>query len=230
MVRDTESVLASELPFLAALSPARAKLLVQTAQVRKLKRRDTLFHQGDPGDALFLIRGGLIKVYTDTVDGREKVLRLMGPGDVLGELALFDGAARSASAVALQASVLLRFPRDTIIQALLAEPEAALRLCGLMAQRVRTLTEELEDATYLDLPGRLAKTLLDTADRIGTKHDDGTSEVDLSLTQQELAELVGSTRARVNEQLHSFARLGWLDVDRSLIRILKPAYLKRRYS
>lgn len=230
MANEADAAILADLPFLAALSPARARLLAQQAQVRRLKRRDTLFHQGDPGDALFVIRAGLIKVYTDTVDGREKVLRLMGPGDVLGELGLFDGAARSATALAVQASVLLRFPREAVVAALLAEPEAALRLCGLMAQRVRTLTEELEDAAYLDLPGRLAKVLLDTAERVGTQHADGTLEVDLALTQQELAELVGSTRARVNEQLHSFARLGWLDVDRSVIHILKPTLLKRRYS
>lgn len=219
--------LLARLPFLAGLSPERRRDLLSRAQTRHLKPRDTLFHQGDTGDALFLIRSGLLKVYAVTESGREKVLRLLGPGDAVGELGLLEAPERSASVVALQPSVLLRLPRQPLLAALQAEPEAGLELCAALARYIRTLTEEIEDATFLDLPARLAKALVTLGERIGRRQRDGTVTIELAMTQQELATLVGSSRARVSEHLNRFADRGLIHHDRGTIVIPNPDRLLR---
>jgi len=143
---DEEQAALVQLPFVAALSPSRRRGLLDHVHIRRLKRRDTLMHQGDAGDALFLVRDGLLKVYTLTMDGREKVLRLLGPGDIVGEMALVDGAPRSTTVVALQNSTLLRLPRGPFIEALLAEHERAQR-----AKEALKAQERQSEQVRLDL-------------------------------------------------------------------------------
>ncbi len=227
LTRD-EMAVVETVPFLSALSPARRQAVVESMRVRRFKRGEVLFHKEDPGDSLFVIQSGAVKLVLPGLDGKEKLLRVLGPGDVLGELALFDGAPRSATAVALKATTTLSLRRDAFIEAVLAEPAAALRLCSILADKLRLTTEALEDATFLDVPGRLAKSLLDLAAKSGVKQADGSTLIDLALTQQELADLIGGTRARVNEHLQSFAHLGWIRLGRSSITIIKPGLLRRR--
>ena len=223
-----ESSSLDEYPLLATLSPARRRSLLDTARLRRFKRGEVLFHKDDPGDSLFLIQSGEVKLVLPGLDGKEKLLRVLTAGDVLGEMAIIDGAPRSATAVAVKATTTLSLRRDVFIEALTAEPGAALRLCAILAEKLRLTTEALEDATFLDVPGRLAKVLLDLASRNGVKQPDGTVRVELTLTQQELADMIGGTRARVNEHLQSFARLGWLQLDRNAVTLVKPAMLRRR--
>lgn len=227
LAQDDLSIL-EKAPFLAALSTSRRRTLLDTARPRKFKRGEVLFHQDDPGDSLFLVQSGAVKLVLPGSDGKEKLLRVLGPGDVLGEMAIIDGAPRSATAVAMKATTTVSVRREPFVEALTAEPQAALRLCSILVQKLRTTTEALEDATFLDVPGRLAKALLDMAAKSGERAPDGSITFELTMTQQEMADLIGGTRARVNEHLQAFARLGWLELDRSSVTIIKPQLLRKR--
>src|SRR5262249_10154977 len=118
VLADSDLEVLEQIPFMAALSPARRRRLLETARVRRFKRGEVIFHKDDPGDSLFLIQSGTVKLVLPGLDGKEKLLRLMNPGDVLGEMAIITGAPRSATAVAMKPTTALSIRRDVFVEAL----------------------------------------------------------------------------------------------------------------
>jgi CRP/FNR family transcriptional regulator, cyclic AMP receptor protein len=168
-----------------------------------LDRGDLLFRQNDPSNELFVIVEGKIAVATRASDGRESLVAVLEPGGLFGELGLFDGEPRSADARALIDSVVLAIPYDALRSALRRHPESLWVVIRILAQRLRATDEALADAVFLDVPARTAKRLLEIAgDR---------SEVELPMTQEDLAGLVGASRERVNKALSLFVRVGWIE-------------------
>jgi CRP/FNR family transcriptional regulator, cyclic AMP receptor protein len=183
--------------------------LAARARRRVYRRGEILFHEGDPGDALVILERGIVKVLVYAESGDETVLAIVGPGESFGELALIDGEARSATVQALEAVEALSIPRQVVLEAVWSHRPTCERLLCALAAKIRYLTTTVSDLAFLNLEGRLAKKLLELASDRG-REVGGVTEIQLTLTQEELAGMVGATRASVNKVL------GWYE-DRGLI-------------
>jgi len=216
----------ARIPLFAGMQQADIARLATRMRRRTYRQGDVIFHKGDPGSMLYLVEQGQIKIFTPSLEGREVVLCLFGPGDFFGEMALFDDKPRSASAEAATPSTLLTLQRDDFRQAMVQHPAMSLAVMAALVNRLRRTDEMLEDAVFLDLPSRLAKKLLELAESHGVPTDTG-FDIDLRLSQQDLADMVGATRARVNEVLVWYRDRGIIGMHRSHFTILKPDGLRR---
>jgi CRP/FNR family transcriptional regulator, cyclic AMP receptor protein len=218
-----QSVLFADLP--------RAPLdeLAHLVRRRTYQRGATIFHKGDPGTGLYLITQGRVKVITPSETGEEALLAMLESGDVFGELALFDGLPRSATVVALQQTGVLLLYRDDFVDFVEHHSEVAIALFSVLSRRLRTTNELIEDASFLDVPGRLAKRLLDLADRHGVETVHGL-EIALKLSQSELAAMIGASRESVNKQLGWMRDHQWIALERQHIILLRPEELRKRSS
>jgi CRP/FNR family transcriptional regulator/CRP/FNR family cyclic AMP-dependent transcriptional regulator len=219
--------LLSSVPFFASLGETELRALAAACRTRTFKRGEVLFHEGDPGSALYIVRSGQVKIMVMADNGEETILHIHGPGECLGELSLVDGAPRSAAAVALDRVEALVLYREEFLALLRQSPAAALAVMSGLAGMVRRLTAQVQDAAALDVPGRLAKKLLELAERHGQATPAGV-RIALRLTQQELAQMVGATRVSINQHLGSFQERGLLSMDREGITLLQPEQLRKR--
>lgn len=179
---------------------------------------ETLFLKGDPGDALFCVRRGRILIVASTATGKQLTLNVLGSGDVFGEIALLDGQARTADAVASGATELLMIRRADFMELLRRNPEIALRLIELLCGRLRWATSRMEEASLFGLPSRLARRVLKLADDFGDE---------IEISQEELSNIVGSTRETVNRQLQVWRKSGAVELGRSRIRVKDRRQLER---
>ena len=216
-----------QISLFAGLSDAAVAALSLRVRLRSYRRGEILFHKDDPGSSLFLVKTGRIKISVFSSEGKEAVFNVHGAGDVFGELALLDGAPRSATATALEASRVLTLDRTSFVSFLHEQPDAALILLGDLAGRVRRLSAQVEDLMFLDIPGRLARTLLRLGEDYGKKTSRGV-EIDLHITQTELGGMVGATRVSVNRLLHWFADKGLIAMDERRIVLVRPEALQAR--
>ena len=215
------------LPLFAGLPPERISSLEAMAQRRSFKRGEVIFHKGDPGDTLFMIVQGQVKIVLPSDSGEEALLVVLDEGEFFGELSLIDERPRSATIMASEPTETLVLHRDDFLRSLAANPEIAVHLLKVLSRRLREADEFVEDAVFLDVPGRLAKKLLQLAETYGHSTPSGTA-IGLRITQQELATMVGATRESVNKHLRSYRARGIIDVDRQRIVIKRPDELRRR--
>jgi CRP-like cAMP-binding protein len=181
-----------------ALAPIEA-----AARQRALDRGDILFDEGDtPGD-LFVVTGGRIAISNKSIDDRESMVALMEPGDLFGEMPLFDDKGRSAEARALEPSSVIAIPYGPIRELYQRRPDLLWSVVGLLTTRLRNMDAALADSVFLDVTGRTAKRLLELAGEA--------DEFTLPITQEELAGMLGASRERVNKAIASFVKLGWLE-------------------
>jgi CRP/FNR family transcriptional regulator/CRP/FNR family cyclic AMP-dependent transcriptional regulator len=211
----------------ADLPESRLDELVQLVRRRTFQRAETIFHKGDPGTGLYLITNGQVKVVVPSETGEEALLTILESGDLFGELALFDGLPRSATVVALQKTEVLLLRREDFLAFVDRNPDVAIALLAVLSRRLRATNELIEEAVFLDVPGRLAKRLLDLAERHGKQTEQGV-EIELKLTQQELAAMIGATRESVNKQLGWLRDHGLIQLDRQRITVLRPEELRKR--
>jgi CRP/FNR family cyclic AMP-dependent transcriptional regulator len=193
------------------------QVIVRTLRPRRFRRGEVLFHEGDPGDALFVVASGAVKVVVPSEDGDEAILATLRRGDFLGELALLDGAPRSASAIALEATEVLALPRDQFRALVAAEPAIRDALLTALAGELRRLTTHVAELHFLDLTGRLAARLARLAEEHGEKQPNGEIKLDAPLTQSDLAAMIGATRQSVNKLLGEFEADGLLRMERDSI-------------
>ena len=201
--------------------------LAERAVERSYKKGQLLVYQGDPGDSVFVVATGLIKVMVTSEEGEEMVLVTLRPSDTFGELSLVDGGPRSASAEALEPTTVLVVTRPVLLELVKQHPsltEALLRSLGFL---VRRLTEQAADLVFLDIHGRMAKLLLTMAQDRGEDSKGGVL-LDLHLTQADLAAMVGGSRQSVNQTLRSFESRGYLEIEGRSIRLRKMDELRRR--
>jgi CRP-like cAMP-binding protein len=203
---------------------------IATAMVRRRYRRgEVIFHEGDPGDSLHVVVEGRVKITRESADGDEAIVVILSPGDSFGELVLLDGAPRSATATAMDATETLTMSRATFVELIDgASPFRWQALTGV-ARRIRRLTDQLAEVHFLDLAGRLALQLTRLAEEAAPGQ---TSDVRLSrsLTQSDLAAMVGGTRQRVNQILGDFADEGLVSVDAGGMTIRDLERLRERAS
>jgi len=174
----------------------------ELAEETTLRRGDVVFAEGAEPDHLYIVVSGRIAIANRSVDGRESMVALMEPGDLFGEMGLFDQFGRSAEARALEPSKVVSIPYTPIRQHYDDRPEALWSVVRLLAGRLRSMDAALADSVFLDVTGRTAKRLLELAG--------DNNEFVLPVTQEELAGMVGASRERVNKAIASFVKLGWL--------------------
>lgn len=214
-------------PLFAALDEETAGRLMDSMSPRQLARGDVVFHEGDPGDSLYVITAGKVKLARTSSDGRENLLSVLGPGEMFGELSLFDPGPRLTTAYVVSDTQFISLGNDALRDFLADHPEVAMQMLAGLAHRLRKTNEGLSDLVFTDVPGRVAKALLDLSDRFGKRTDTGLL-VAHELTQEELAQLVGASRETVNKALADFAHRGWVMLGAKAVTLLDVERLRRR--
>jgi CRP-like cAMP-binding protein len=209
------------------LDPDAAEALAKEMETIEARKGEIVFNEGEPGDSLYIVLSGKLKVGRRAGDGRQNLIAVMGPSDMVGELSLFDPGPRTATATAVVDTRLARLRKQALRPWLTNRPEIAEQLLRVLARRLRRTNDALADLIFTDVPGRVAKNLLQMAGRFGTR-DGGVLRVTHDLTQEELAQLVGASRETVNKALADFASRGWLRLDGKSVIILDPERLARR--
>ncbi len=188
-----------------------------------------IFHKDSPGQTLYIIQSGRVRIFILSESGQEISLNVYGPGEIIGELGFLDGRPRSASAVAVEPTQTLALRREDFFQRLEDHPRLAMRLLEILAARLRYTTAYAESLAFLDVHGRVAMRLLELADRFGAQSPRGDGlELDLFLTQAELASWVASSRETVNKVLSTFRDRGLIELAGQRITILDRVGLWRQ--
>ncbi|MDY2941042.1 MAG: Crp/Fnr family transcriptional regulator [Varibaculum sp.] len=215
------------MPLFEGLEPqVHERIYADMAEI-SLRRGQVLFREGDPGDRLFVILEGKLKLVHASTDGRENLLSVLGPGEIVGELTLFDPGPRSTSATAVSPAKLVYLEHADLMKMLDENTELAKHMLKGLAKRLRRTNDALADLVFSDVPGRVAKALLDLAARFGTKTDEGI-HVAHDLTQEELAQLVGASRETVNKSLAEFVVRGWIRLEGRAVTLIEPDRLSKR--
>ena len=214
-------------PLFTALDEATAVSLRASMDSVKIAKGSILFKEGDGGEHLYVIVDGKLKLGTSSGDGRENLLSILGPGEMFGELSLFDPGPRTSTATAVTDAKLLSLSHEKVIPWLKQNPEVSLQLLTRLSQRLRRTNEAVGDLVFSDVPGRVAKALIDLGDRFGKTTPEGLL-VNHDLTQEELAQLVGASRETVNKALADFAGRGWLKLDGRSVLIADVDRLSKR--
>src|SRR4051794_11006476 len=204
----------------AELAPEELSEVIKAAERRELRRADVLFVEDDESAELFVVVSGRIAIANKSGDGRESMVALMEGGDVFGEMALFDGLGRSAEARALEPSVVVAIPYESVQNVYEKRPTLLWGVVALLAGRLRAMDAALADSVFLDVTGRTAKRLLEIAGEA--------NEFTLPVTQEELAGMVGASRERVNKAIAAFVRLGWIEQSDRRYRITNRSQLELR--
>jgi CRP-like cAMP-binding protein len=221
------ATLLAKAPLFADLEQAELIGLGELAHRRAYRKGEYIFHQGDAGDALYVLMDGRVKVVFTSEEGEEMILATLQPPDVFGELALIDGGPRSASIQTLEPTTALTLTRATLLDLVSREPrvnEVLLRSLGTLVRRMIT---QASDLVFLDLHGRVAKLLLRLIDDSDAQASEPLS-LDLGMTQSDLAAMVGGSRQSVNQILHYFERRGYLRLDGQTLTVKDLDALRRR--
>lgn len=214
-----------QVPFFSQLEMEEASSLAQKLVPRRFGESQIIFHHGDPGGLLYIITAGKVKISYTMPDGQEALLAILGSGDFFGELALLDDAPRSATAEAMDETETLTLHRDAFIAYIGDNPNFAYHVMRTLAKRIRHLNDQIGDVFFLDLNGRLARTLLNLAEDHGRPVKEGTL-IDIALTQTELAEMTGATRVSINKTLGRFRRAKWVSLRGRQIILLDRQALR----
>jgi CRP/FNR family transcriptional regulator, cyclic AMP receptor protein len=211
----------SRSPLLGKLPGDSLSSLATVARRRTYRRGEVIFHQGDPGETLHVLQSGRVKIVIDSEAGNEALLNIMGPGECYGELSLIDGGVRSATVEALEQVETIVLQRRDFMELVEQNPRAFTSLLINLAGMARRLSDEVANLASLDLEGRLAQKLIDLAARFGKPVGDGT-EIDVPLTQEDLAAMIGATRTSVNKVL------GWYEDQGAIQRVGRRIVVRDR--
>ncbi len=224
-----ETLLAS-LPFFAQMQAEELHELFAHLKRRNYRPNETIFHKDDAGTTMYIINEGTVKISVPSEVGSEMILSILGSGDFFGELSLFDGNPRSATAISAGPTEVFVLHREDFIDFVSKHPRVSLGVIRALSGRIRRTDNLVEDVVFLDIPARLAKKLLELSRTHGKKQPNGTVEIELRLTQQDIANMLGTTRESVNRQLVNFQERGFISIDRQRITVLKPLDLEKRIS
>jgi len=227
MEPDKETAYFKQVSFFADLPEEEIQALSSATKRRTFRSGEVIFHRDDPGQVLYMIKEGKVKICIISPDGQEVSLAVLGKGEYFGEFALLDGLPRSTDAVALEKVECYTLQRSDFLNAILKNPKIAILVLEALSKRLRATDNMVEDLIFLDVYGRVAKKLLELADAHGVKTDDGII-IDVRLTQQELASMVGASRESVNKVLGYFTDKKFISTDKHRITIHRVNDLKRR--
>lgn len=210
-VEDPRSL--GELDLFQGLAPDHLTELNRLLRSQTVQAGTHFITAEQPGEVVYVLLEGTVKIYVTRSDGREVILAFLGPGDTVGEMSLVDSAGRSANVVTTEPSRLLWMDRPTFQACLRTMTPLANNLVRLLAHRLRFANEQIQALCTLDVPGRVARQILAMADRYGSRQEGGDVRIPLRLTQSDLAEIVGASRERVNQVIVDFKHRGFITVD-----------------
>ncbi len=196
--------------------------LCRYAKHSTLRRGATICSKGDPGNFLFIVISGTVKISVSSPDGRNAILNLINAGDLFGEVAVLDGQARTADAIANTNCEIFVLDRRDFLPFVRSQPELAMRLIELLCTRLRWTSDQVEQVILQDLPGRLASALLGLTEKRKLEPQSQT----IAITQQEISEMVGMTRESINKQLRAWAARNWVRLEHGAIVVLDAAALR----
>jgi CRP/FNR family transcriptional regulator, cyclic AMP receptor protein len=214
MVQDEKRALwyLKKIPLFQDLSHDTMHRLVTCIEMREVRRRQVIYLPGDPGQAVFFVNGGRVKISKVTRDGKELTLAYRGPGEVFGELVMIDGGPREEMAEAMENALITELERGEFERLVQKEGMIGYRLAKVIAQRRREVENKIEQLIFKDVNAKLAELLLRLAAEYGIEDSRGTL-VSLKITHQEMANLIGSTRETVSLTLSQFKRKGLIQTD-----------------
>lgn len=209
-------------PLFSGLPPEELEQFAAITREKTYPRSSVILFEDDPGDSLFVIRDGRVKVVLVGEDGREVILGVLGVGEHFGELSLIDDQPRSAHVIAMEDSTLLVLRRDDFRRRVETSPTVAWTLLGELSRRLRRADGKIGGLVLLDVPGRIARLLLDMAE------EGGSETIEKPLTHQTIAQMIGASRETVSRAMREFQDQGWISVERRKIRVADREGLKRR--
>jgi CRP/FNR family transcriptional regulator, cyclic AMP receptor protein len=211
-----------EHPFFRDLDPEALDQLCRYAKHTTLKRGATIFSKGDPGNSLFAVISGTVKMSVSSADGRSAIFNLIGAGEIFGEIALLDGLGRSADVTANTNCEVFVIDRREFIPFVRSQPALAMKFIELLCTRLRWTSDQVEQIILQNLPGRLASALI----RLTEKHKLAPGGRTIAVTQQEISEMVGMTRESINKQLRVWASRKWVRLEHGAIVVLNAEPLQ----
>jgi CRP/FNR family transcriptional regulator, cyclic AMP receptor protein len=209
-------------PIFCDLDPEALDQLCRYAKHATLKRGATIFSKGDPGNSLFAVISGTVKISISSADGRNAILNLIGAGEIFGEVAVLDGQARTADAIANTNCEIFVIDRREFLPFVRSQPVLAMKFIELLCTRLRWTSDQVEQVILQNLPGRLASALI----RLTEKHKLAPGGRTIAVTQQEISEMVGMTRESINKQLRVWATRKWVRLEHGAIVVLKAESLQ----
>jgi CRP-like cAMP-binding protein len=209
-------------PIFCDLESEALDQLCRYAKHTALKRGATIFSKGDPGNSLYAVISGTVKISISSPDGRNAILNLVGPGETFGEMAVLDGQDRSADATANTNCEIYVIDRRDFLPFMRNQPALSMKFIELLCARLRWTSDQVEQVILQDLPGRLASALLGLTEKRKLEPAGQT----IAITQQEISEMVGMTRESVNKQLRAWAARSWVRLEHGAIVVLDPGSLR----
>ncbi|MGB3619774.1 Crp/Fnr family transcriptional regulator [Ketobacter sp. MCCC 1A13808] len=206
----------SHISIFEGLPEAEMSALQELCITRTYPKNTVIINEGDQANAMFICSTGKVKVYVSDENGREFVLNSMGPGEYFGELSLLDDETRSASVITTDKSTFSILYKEDFSKVVLNHPGIALVLLRNLANRIRKLTDNVKTLALQDVYGRIRKTLLDLC-----IEKNGETIIEEKLTQQDIANRIGSSREMVARILKDLATGGYIEIERKQFRILK---------
>src|SRR6266567_2293540 len=227
MQTENEAVYIKQVPLFAGLTDEDIRELMAVAKRRTFRSGEVIFHREDHGQVLYVIKEGKVKISLISPEGQEISLVVFGKGECFGEFAILDGLTRSADAVAMEKVECYTLQRSDFHKAIMKNPKIAIQVMEVLSKRLRSTDQMVEDLIFLDVYGRVAKKLLELAEAHGAKVENGT-RIDVRLTQQELASMVGASRESVNKVMGYFTEKNFISTDKHKITLHRMSELKRR--
>jgi CRP/FNR family transcriptional regulator, cyclic AMP receptor protein len=228
METEKEPLYLKQVPLFADLADEEIRELMTVARRRTFRAGEVIFHREDPGQVLYLIKEGKVKICLISPDGQEMTLTVLGKGEYFGEFALLDGLPRSTDAIASERVECYTLQRTDFHNAIMKNPKIAIQAMEELSKRLRNTNQMVEDLIFLDVYGRVAKKLVELADAHGARAEDGGIRIEMRLTQQELASMVGASRESVNKVMGYFTEKNFISTDKHRITLHRIADLKRR--
>ncbi len=217
----------ARVPLFADLDDESLRELSAVARKRVFRQGEVIFHRDDPGQVLYIVKEGKVKIALTSPDGQEVSLTVFGAGECFGELSILDGEPRSADAIALERVELYALQRQDFVNVVMNHPKIAVQVMKVISQRLRQADQQIEDLLFLDVYGRVAKKLLELSETHGVPTAQGV-RIELRLTQQELASMVGASRESVNKVMGYFTDKRYIMTDKHKITLMKLADLRKR--
>jgi CRP-like cAMP-binding protein len=221
MTQTTADFLAT-VPLFSGLDRQELQHFAELTREKSYPRGSVILFEDDPGDSLFVVRKGRVKVVLIGEDGREVILGVLGVGEHFGELALIDDRPRSAHVIAMEDADLLVLRRDDFRARVESSPQVAWSLLIELSRRLRRADDKIGGLVLLDVPGRISRLLLDLADEAGGP------QIEKSLTHQTIAQMIGASRETVSRAMKEFQESGWISVERRRISVVDRPALERR--